>query len=105
MVWIIALSIVSAIAFLAIAILTPLWYFGIFTCVSVIIFGITYSRYNRQKHPEEYKKTDNFNANARIVTNGSKAGMIITAVVLALNILAGVALLIADMLFSSPSII
>ena len=101
MIWIIALSIISAIAFLAVAVLTPWWYFAVFTCVSVIIFGITYSRYNRQKHPEEYKKTDNFNADARTITNGSKAGAVITVIVLTLNIVAGVAVLIADLLFST----
>ena len=101
MIYIIVISIISAIAFLALAVFTPWWYLAFFTCVSMAIFGITYFRYNRQKHPEEYKKTNKFNPDARIVTNGSKIGTVITIVVLALNILAGAAVFLAVMLFSS----
>ena len=86
MIVIIVLSIISAIATLLLAVFTEHLFFLVFTVISLVIFGISYSKYNRQKHPEEYKKTDNFNPDARIVANGSKAGLIITAVVLCVMI-------------------
>ena len=82
MLLIIILSIIFSIACFAVAVFSDAYFFLAFAVVFLIIFGITYSRYNHQKHPEEYKKTNNFNPNARLVANGSKAGTVITICVL-----------------------
>ncbi|MBQ7203588.1 MAG: hypothetical protein IJS03_06195 [Eubacterium sp.] len=90
MIYIIIFSIVFAVACLGVAVFSEAYVLLVFAVLSLIIFGITYSRYNKQKHPEEYKKTDNFNPNARIVANGSKAGTIITVCMLAILVILAV---------------
>ena len=87
MIYIIILSLITAIATLLLAVFTEHFLFLVFTVISLIIFGVSYSKYNHQKHPEEYKKTDNFNPDARLVANGSKAGIIITACVLGIMVI------------------
>ncbi len=82
MLLIIIFSLVFALACFTVAVFTEVYAFLAFAVVFLIVFGITYSKYNHQKHPEEYKRTNNFNPNARLVANGSKAGTIITVCVL-----------------------
>ena len=87
MIYIIILSLITAIATILLAVFTEHLLFLVFTVISLIIFGVSYSKYNHQKHPEEYKKTDNFNPDARLVANGSKAGIIITLCVLGVMVI------------------
>ncbi|MBR1761779.1 MAG: hypothetical protein IJ731_00250 [Eubacterium sp.] len=82
MIFTIVISLILAIACIAVAAFFEVYFFLVFAVAFLVVFAITYSKYNRRKHPEEYKKTNNFNPNARLVANGSKAGTIITVCVL-----------------------
>lgn len=94
MIFVIVFSLLFAIACLCLAVFTEAYFFLIFTVLSLLIFGVTYSSYNKQKHPEEYKRTNNFNTNARIVANGSKAGIIITTILLAVMVVIAIILFV-----------
>lgn len=102
MLFIIIFSLIFAIACFAVAAFGEAYFFLAFAVVFLVIFGITYSRYNHQKHPEEYKKTNNFNPNARLVANGSKAGTIITVCVLIVFVILAIIYFVSEFAGSMP---